>query len=387
MNYIIWKGKHSRDIKGLIISELPPITKPKMRVNETVIDGVDGSIVEELGYEPYDKPLIIGLTKDAKIDEVIEFFSGSGEVLFSNEAGKYYRATIIGQIDYARLVRFRTATVVFRVQPFKYEYQERKSNLWLNERGAKNLFNPLDPTSVNVDMWLFGNSILSMTTMEDGTYEQKQTLIYNIEAEKGDLIFFTSVLMDETCYFVIQEYTDAFIQVQQVSGTYIDGINPTTRVLEKKDANNKVRLVLYTDFNVPTGERQARYKEPILTINNGNTKYEPYTPNELMNETVEVIKSYEVTNDGNYFSMPVVDIIGSGEVEVALNGNTLFRYTFPEGEDRVIIDSQKQDAYLGNVLKNRNMVGEFPVLQIGKNTFSWEGSVTKFGVSSKSRWL
>ena len=51
MNSIIWKGVSSTTIKGLIISELPPISKPKMRIKETEIDGRDGSIVEELGYE------------------------------------------------------------------------------------------------------------------------------------------------------------------------------------------------------------------------------------------------------------------------------------------------------------------------------------------------
>ena len=45
MNYIIFNDKDSRDVKGLLISELPPIRKPNMRVKETVIDGVDGSII------------------------------------------------------------------------------------------------------------------------------------------------------------------------------------------------------------------------------------------------------------------------------------------------------------------------------------------------------
>ena len=39
MYKIIWKGMDSTNITGLIISELPPITKPKMRVQETKIDG------------------------------------------------------------------------------------------------------------------------------------------------------------------------------------------------------------------------------------------------------------------------------------------------------------------------------------------------------------
>ena len=124
MNYIIWNNKDSRDIKGLLISELPPITKPNIRVKETIIDGVDGSIIEELGYESYDKTIVIGLKVGADIDKVMEFFTGNGEVVFSNEPEKYYIARIYKSIDFARLLRFRVATVTFRAQPFKYNRVE-----------------------------------------------------------------------------------------------------------------------------------------------------------------------------------------------------------------------------------------------------------------------
>lgn len=124
MNYIIFNGKDSRDIKGLLISELPPITKPNMRAKETVIDGVDGSIIEELGYESYDKTVAIGVKIGAEIDKIIDFFTGNGELVFSNEPDKYYIARIIKGIDYVRLGRFRVATVTFRVQPFKYNRVE-----------------------------------------------------------------------------------------------------------------------------------------------------------------------------------------------------------------------------------------------------------------------
>lgn len=126
MSKIIWKDIDSSTIKGLLICELPPITKPKMRVQETEVDGVDGSIIEELGYETYDKPIRIGLTRDFDIDEVIKYFTGEGNVVFSNEPNKYYKAKIIEQIDYTRLLRFKEAEVKFRVQPFKYEYQEEE---------------------------------------------------------------------------------------------------------------------------------------------------------------------------------------------------------------------------------------------------------------------
>lgn len=120
MNYITLNGKRSLLIKGLLISELPPITKPLVRTKIEEVDGRDGDIVTKLGYAAYDKKMSIGLFGDFNIDDIIEYFDSEGEVIFSNEPDKFYRYKILNQIDFERLIRFRTATVVFHVQPFKY---------------------------------------------------------------------------------------------------------------------------------------------------------------------------------------------------------------------------------------------------------------------------
>lgn len=138
---IIWRGVNSDDINGLIVCELPPITKPKMKVKETHIDGVDGSIFEELGYESYDKTVSIGLKGNYDIDEVIDYFSGEGQVVFGNEPDKFYNARIVGQIDYQKLLRFRTANIRFRVQPFKYSNEEGKKTFDITSQTSINVFN------------------------------------------------------------------------------------------------------------------------------------------------------------------------------------------------------------------------------------------------------
>ena len=231
MNYIKWKEQDSRYINGLVICELPPIVKPQMRVAETVIDGVDGSLIEELGYATYDKPLLIGLTQNANIDAIIKFFSGKGDVTFSNEPDKYYKASIVSQIDYARLVRFKTATVVFRVQPYKYKLDELP---------------------------------VTISTSEN---------VYNVE------------------------------------------------------------------------------------------------------------------NWGTETSKPLIRLEGSGTVECRVNGNSVFSYTFPSNDTEVYIDSELQDAYVGSVLKNRNMVGEFPILNSGDNEISFTGTLTSVEITARSRWI
>lgn len=125
ISYIELNGEKSTNVKGLIIQSLPPITKPKMRTSKEEIDGRDGDIVTKLGYAAYDKEVSIGLHGDFDIDDAVAFLDSEGEVVFSNEPDKYYRYKILDEIDFDRLVRFRTAKVKMHVQPFKYDAVDR----------------------------------------------------------------------------------------------------------------------------------------------------------------------------------------------------------------------------------------------------------------------
>ena len=126
--YIILNGIKSNAINGLLIRSLPPITKPKIRTQIEEIDGRDGDIVTPLGYSAYDKSFDIGLYGEYDIDEVIAFFDSQGTVTFSNEDDKYYNYQIINQIDFEKLLRFKTATVTMHVQPFKYSLVDKKKS-------------------------------------------------------------------------------------------------------------------------------------------------------------------------------------------------------------------------------------------------------------------
>ena len=138
-NYLILNGNISTNIQGLLIQSLPPISKPKIRTQVEEIDGRDGDIVTPLGYSAYDKSFSIGLYGDFDIDEVIAFFNTSGTAIFSNEPDKYYNYEIVEQIDFERLIRFRTATVTMHVQPFKYSAEDNSK-----------VFNITDENSIQI---------------------------------------------------------------------------------------------------------------------------------------------------------------------------------------------------------------------------------------------
>lgn len=138
MNSIILNGISSTTIQGLLIQNLPPITKPKIRAEAEEIDGRDGDIITLLGYGAYDKEFQIGLYGNFDIDQIIEYFNSSGTVTFSNEEDKYYNYQILEQIDFERLLRFRTATVTMHVQPFKYSIADNSKTFTIAE-GTTNI--------------------------------------------------------------------------------------------------------------------------------------------------------------------------------------------------------------------------------------------------------
>ena len=213
MSYIIWKNKNSNDISGLIISELSPISKPKMRTNVTEIDGLDGDIVDYLGYKSYNKSVLIGLTKNYDIDEIIAYFNGSGKLVLSNEPDKYYNAQIIDSIDYNRLINFKKAIVKFYVQPYKFLLNESSYILEIATETSLSVLNKgLEKSKPiitlygtgEIEILINGNSIFSVNM---GTDEY-----ITIDSEKEEA------------------YKDAVLKNRQMSGTFPE-LNPGINVI------------------------------------------------------------------------------------------------------------------------------------------------------------
>lgn len=194
MSYLILNGSPSNQIPGLLIQKLAPISLPPVRTQVETIDGRDGDIVTRLGYGAYDKQVSIGLYGDFDIDQIIEYFASEGTVIFSNEPDKYYKYQILNQIDFARLIRFRTATVTFHVQPFKYSADETPASASTSPLTVENLGNTFAKPKITITgsgtVSLYLNST-QIFTINMGTPEIE--IIIDIEAmnafdESGSLM-------------------------------------------------------------------------------------------------------------------------------------------------------------------------------------------------------
>lgn len=182
-NYIILNGNNSNEITGLLIQTLPPISQPKIRTNIEEIDGRDGDIITKLGYSAYNKEISIGLYGNYNVDDIIKYFTDnqSGKVTFSDEPDKYYYYEILDQVDFDKLIRYRTATVTLHCQPFKYSTTEEKiqidatevsgsgSNITLNNTEDGALFTSLKINGDTSQDTTTGKNLLIPHTQSTGS--------------------------------------------------------------------------------------------------------------------------------------------------------------------------------------------------------------------------
>ena len=193
-NYIILNGISSLTIPGLLIQNLPPISKPKQRVQVEEIDGRDGDIITYLGYGAYDKQFKIGLYGSYNVDEIIEYFNSQGIVIFSNEEDKYYNYQIIEQIDFDRLLRFKEATVKMHIQPFKYSAEDNQKmftisdTTHINIRNSGNIYSRpvlIIEGSGSIDLYLNGNQLFAI---DMGDYTSITIDTNNMNAYNGSTL-------------------------------------------------------------------------------------------------------------------------------------------------------------------------------------------------------
>ena len=364
MNWVMLNGVKSTLIKGLLIQSLPPISKPLLRSSVDEIDGRDGDIITPLGYAAYNKEMTIGLYGDYDIDEVISFFNSdglAGEVIFSNEIDKYYRYQILEQIDFERLIRFRTATVVFHVQPFKYSSVDEEVNFSINRLHLKKYHREQD--GIEVTGHTSGNVSIVGTAEADTEFFIRlddMTLeagLYTIELNTHG-----SGQSDVRIRIIDTEPTDAD-SLFNTDLTPVEGISDITNSLG--------------------ADKTFRYL--WISVTNGAEVNFVMIPKVLDLQ----IHSFSVLNRGYIKSKPVITVFGSGTITLKVNdravGVTLTMGTY----EFIRLNLEDMNAYHGTDFVNRSVSGDLNLLALdpGTNVISWTGSVTDVSVKDYSRWL
>lgn len=357
INYIELNGEKSTNVKGLIIQSLPPITKPKMRTSKEEIDGRDGDIITKLGYSAYDKEVGVGLHGDFDIDDAIAFFDSEGEVVFGNEPDKYYRYQILDQIDFERLVRFRTAKVKFHVQPFKHDAVDRTLDI------VNQFLHVQDSTASR-----FGITV----TSSDGGIRVAGRATSDVDIEvpiesmslSGNYTL-TASASGSAAGCALRLIDGSPSNDRSFGGSYMELKSNAAATMTAKADSNAEYDALWLDIKVGTSV------DFTLSVTMASDSFNEIT----------------LTNRGNVVSRPTVTVYGSGNVELAINSVTVLSFSIEGGS--ITIDAEEMNAYHGDALMNRHVTGDYSDLRlnVGENVVSWRGDVTGIRIEDFSRWL
>lgn len=150
-------------------------------------------------------------------------------------------------------------------------------------------------------------------------------------------------------------------------------------------SNEPDKYYNYMILNEIEFERLIRFKQAKVTLHVQPFKY----------STIEKVKAFDnpdgavtVRNTGNYIARPIISIVGSGIINLYLNGIQAFKIELGD-QKGITIDTAEMEAYNGGVLMNRTVTGSYDnfIFQKGLNTVSWDGTITKLSIKNYSRWL
>lgn len=359
MNYCILNGKKSTLIKGLLIQSLPPIVKPNMRTSIEEIDGRDGDIVTKLGFQAYDRPMTIGLFGDYDIDEVIEYFNSEGTVIFSNEPDKYYKYQILKEINFERLLRFKTATVTFHVQPFKYSAVNDLFSFSKNELKTS----IYSATSRGIQITSSSNSITIKGTASANIEMYVPIIEMDVDAGDYTLKCDTEGTGESGCK--VRLITNSPTDADSFGGNYLALSDSGTASLT---ATTEAKTFHYLWISIPNGAVVDFVMIP-----------------QLINDDLH---SCKVVNHGNVISKPAVTIYGNDTIKLSINGVERFTIALAN-HGHITLDGAKMNAYKGDVLMNRSVSGDYSLLalNIGTNVLSWTGNVERIDIKDSERWV
>ena len=359
--YIILNGVSSKTINGLLIQNLPPITKPEMRTSIEEIDGRDGDIITDLGYSAYDKSFEIGITDKSIVNQVIGFLNSEGTVTFSNEPTMVYRYKIVKQIDFERLLRFKTASVTMHVQPFKKCLTEKELTFSGAEQKIK-----------FIDYYAEKNGVIAACRgfkwAFSGTATQNTAFFFPIENLKlspgnyrldiyssGNTAGCESSLVNDSLAF-----------------SYCFGEAPLN-LLDNSTVSTTATYETFKPFNNIYVNIPGSFE----------TNFSLYIKLTLVEEN-----KISIINKGNVYSLPKITIYGVGDINLGVNGKDVFFVTLGL-EEYITIDTTNLEAVKDGVLKNRLVTGNYDNFELksGVNTINYDGIVEKIIVNDYSRWL
>lgn len=350
MNNIVFKGVSSTALDGLLISELPPISKPAMRTRQTAIDGRDGAVIEELGYSSYNKSIVVGLYGQYDINKIIKYFSGEGELVFSNEPDKVYKATIVDKIDFERLVRYRKAKVTFLCQPFKYKKDEQNTETETATASGTEMSFESGKANIHA-LNIYGKTTQSGTPTQDAPIHLKNVSGANLlkkvtdgnnatvkdgvatqtTADTNTSLIFKCLTYNESTLIAVTRH-EAGVKAVGRYGVIFEKTAETTRIVFGLNGSARDTTVSSNVSDLPNGTYRLSVNFTNITqgsvswkdmmINEGTTAiaYRPFTEQECVLTNVEGGNLIDMASFGGTNIDAVTNVDGTVTLTSKVNG-------------------------------------------------------------------
>ena len=125
MESFIFKGINSNSL-GIIVKEMPPITKAEKNIESIQINGRNGNLhIDNKTYKSKNYSIVCVLMDQTKIDDLKYLFDGTGTLILSTEPDREYQATIKNQVDFSKYLTYlREFPLQFELDPIAYSKDE-----------------------------------------------------------------------------------------------------------------------------------------------------------------------------------------------------------------------------------------------------------------------
>ena len=130
---------------------------------------------------------------------------------------------------------------------------------------------------------------------------------------------------------------------------------------------------------------QIEFSHIIKTLKRFAVEFEvqPFSY-DIFSQPLIKTEPFKIFNIGTFESEPIIKIFGTGNITLKINSKNVYLNGIT---DKIVLDSEMQNAYCESTSMNNKMSGDFPILNVGKNDISWIGNVTKLEIQPNWRYV
>lgn len=226
MAYFIYNDIDSRSM-GVILKALPPITRPNRRTEQITIPGRNGTLtVDEGAYDAISISLECYLKAGYDPRKVTRWLEESGEITFSDEKDKFYKARIVNTIPLTRIFKLtREFIIQLELQPFAYskekfvkKYKEGVVHTLVIDEANANMYPYIKLYGTGeIDLTINGNTMI-IKPDEYIELNCELQIAYKGEKSENDKVYgaFFSLIPGRNTISIFGEYTELEIEYRKM---------------------------------------------------------------------------------------------------------------------------------------------------------------------------